>query len=82
MTEWISVKDRLPEKADRYLVYQIKEEHSHNLLNCNYPYPCCECNVAYFSYFEKEYWQWDSFTNLKCNPTHWMSLPLPPEKND
>ena len=76
MSEWISVKDKLPEKSGRYLVYEVKGEHSHNCAAYNYPYPCCKVNIAYF----RKYcppgidWMWNSFDDYKCNPTHWMEL--------
>ena len=78
--QWISVKDRLPEILGRYFVYEIKEEHLHNCAAFNYPYPCCCVNIAYFRSFQSNDWQWSSFTEMKCNPTHWMPLPQPPKE--
>lgn len=75
--DWISVKDRLPEFGGRYLVYEIRPEHIHNCLAFNYPYPCCECNIAYYCGIV---WNWHSTSNQKCSPTHWMPLPKPPKE--
>lgn len=77
--EWISVKDKLPEKSGRYMVYEVKEEHSHNCAAYNYPYPCCGVNIAYFRCFQSSNWEWSSFEKYKCTPTHWMPLPEPPK---
>lgn len=77
MSEWRSVKDHPPEKGGRYLVYEEKEEHMHNAAAFDYPYPCCDVNVAYFMRFG-ERWRWSSFETEKCTPTHWMQLPKAP----
>ena len=92
MNEWISVKDRLPEKPGRYLVYEEKDKHLtpttkvgglrrvivHNLLAFNYTYPCCKPNIAYYRQY-CDGWQWSSLSDNLCTPTHWMSLPEPPK---
>lgn len=73
--DWIKVSDRLPEKSGRYLVYEKMGDHSHNCAAYNYPYPCCEPNIAYFRCFQSNNWEWFSFAdNLDCKPTHWMPL--------
>ena len=80
MSEWISVKDRLPEKAGRYLVYEIMPKHMHNLAAHNYPYPCCVPNIAYYQKY-CDGWQFNSIDDRNPNPTHWMPLPEPPISN-
>lgn len=77
--EWVKCSNQLPEKSGRYLVYEIKEEHSHNCAAYNYPIACCESNIAYFRCFQSKDWEWNSFDENNCNPTHWMPLPNPPE---
>lgn len=79
MNEWINVEEKLPESSGRYLVYHKKGNHSHNCLAFNYPYPCCEPNIAYYKKY-CEGWQWNSRTEDKCMPTHWMPLPDKPDK--
>lgn len=79
MTEWISVKDRLPESEGRYLVYEKKPHHSHNCSIYNYPLGCCEPNIAYFKKYCNE-WEWNSWSEAKCTVTHWMELPERPKE--
>lgn len=60
--EWISVKDRLPEKKGRYLICDHKG-NIHILNHCNFyasPFGVSETNEWYFGV------------------THWMPLPEPP----
>lgn len=78
--KWIECSEKLPEKSARYLVYEEKDKHAHNCAAYNYPYPCCEVNIAYFRCFQTADWSWSSFTDMKCTPTHWMPLP-PPKEN-
>lgn len=78
MSEWIRVKDKLPETAGRYLVFELKPEHSHNCLAFNYPFPCCEPNIAYFRMYQMNDWEWHGRTQDNCSPTHWRELPSPP----
>ena len=79
MSEWIRIADRLPEKSGRYLVYEEKNEHGHNLAAFNYAYPCCEPNIAYYQRY-CDGWQWNSSYQNLCTPTHWMLLPEPPRE--
>lgn len=77
--EWISVEDSLPEKGGRYLVYEKKPPHAHNCAVFNYPYPCCEPNIAYFHAYSN-LWAWSSFSSDPCDPSHWMPIPEPPHE--
>ncbi len=78
MSEWINIHNQLPEKDGRYLIYELKPSHMHNCLVFNYPYPCCEPNIAFFQLFHLR-WSYHSNSNQPCNPTHWMPLPEPPQ---
>jgi len=80
MMEWIKVKDKVPRKSGRYLVFEEKDDHMHNCAAYNYPYPCCEINIAYYCAFDNS-WVWSSFEPSACSPTHWFYLPeLPREE--
>ena len=74
---WISVKDRVPEKGGRYLVYRMRESHSHMMVARAWSYPCCEPNIAY--YRPLGLWIWNDSEEKECLPTHWMPLPEPPK---
>ncbi len=75
-SKWISVKDRLPKKDGRYLVYDGDTGNYYD---------------SYFDETEGEFGEWqncfDTFTlgvidcewNSCPNVTHWMPLPEPPE---
>ena len=69
-SKWISVKDRLPEKEDWYLVFTTPNRGYKSI------------NKGYFC---KGY-DWDKFTprwhgsgGNWANVTHWMPLPQPPK---
>ena len=68
MSEWISVKDRLPEESGTYLayteyiIYVLKYSAIHKLFNV-------------YDSFEEETAQ-----KLCINVTHWMPLPEPPKE--
>jgi len=79
MSEWISVKDELPPKGGRYMVCEFTPHHLHNCLACNFPFPCCEPNIAYYRGYNNS-WQWHTGSDTECKPTHWMTLPKPPEE--
>jgi hypothetical protein len=77
MSEWISVKDRLPEAYGRFLVMTRCRFGMHILLAKDWPYPCCEVNIAYGGGGFP--WQWYSESkNPVGNVTHWMPLPEEP----
>lgn len=78
MSEWISVKDRLPEKKGHYLVY-IKGDFYRK------PYIRQFLNEKWFN--QPDIILWDRVGDLisidSCKPlkkvTHWMSLPERPQ---
>lgn len=78
MTEWISVKDRLPEENGRYLVYSSHKGIINASAN-SYPYPVNKVNIAYFSAYNSE-WKWSSFSDVECNPTFFAKIPNPPKE--
>ena len=83
MSEWISVKDKLPEKPGHYLV----------LTNVNYWHGgCMDKNPEFFGttkgyegttmsvldcFFDSTL-SWNRVPN--CHVTHWMPLPEPPKE--
>ena len=69
MSGWISVKDRLPEESDFYLVYIIANSCPKNR----------QIITLYFSNLSKRfiYGSDEIFT-----VTHWMLLPQPPKETD
>jgi hypothetical protein len=67
MNEWISVKDRLPEKSGAYLVYSPEVPvEAGNVWDCSF----YEVNGKDLS-FATGY-----------NVTHWQPLPAPPESEE
>jgi hypothetical protein len=65
---WISVEDRLPEKADRYLVAL---EFDGAIV------------VDFDDYEEfREGWDWLRYYDIEPPITHWMPLPEPPESEN
>ena len=84
MSNWISVKDRLPEKDGAYLCYctgcyagyQIVAHFTHHAeLDFDLNYNGCKGSVWYA--YDSEY---GNFT--MNNITHWMPLPSDPEKKE
>jgi len=67
MSEWISVKDRLPDDDENY--YEAV------LVYCVYG-GCKECDVAYLTTTKN--WL-DEKCNAQIPVTHWMPLPEPPK---
>lgn len=76
--EWISVKDRLPEKDGEYVVY-VQYPHVHLIMiiswASNYKgfYPDLKGRAVWYDY-DSEYGDCE-ITDV----THWMELPTPPE---
>ncbi len=66
MSEWISVKDRLPERDGRYIVFTDR--------NCVTTARFYVPMTFHDGYCRKGGWQY----NRKV--THWMPLPEPPEE--
>lgn len=66
-SEWISVKDRLPEKTRAYLVNHSSEKYS----------------ISNYSARHKMFGAFDCYDSTECadtDVTHWMELPEPPTK--
>ena len=80
--EWIKCSDKLPEKSGRYLIFEVKEEHSHNCAAYNYPIACCEPNIAYFRCFQANDWEFYTHAGSICKPDYWMTLPEKPNEGD
>jgi hypothetical protein len=84
MTEWISVKDRLPEIRDK--TRSSSESQKVLILDS-----CGDMYVGYLNFYgisgnrKEECYSWyENSTGCGCcseniNATHWMSLPKPPE---
>lgn len=68
MSEWISVEDRLPEKLIPVLVYHVEGCFLHE----------AQC-VAMLWDENQEWRKLIGGSRFERNPTHWMSLPEPPE---
>ena len=64
MTDWISVKDRLPEKTGSYLVFR----------NIGYGKQFFSIGIRLF------YEQAPEAFTMDKSVTHWMPLPDPPEE--
>lgn len=72
MTEWISVKERLPEKSGKYLVcigHQFDNFYITHLMTVDYSTKHKSFNASDFSEENNH-----AFTDV----THWMLLPEPP----
>lgn len=77
MCNWISVKDRLPDRGGDYLVYFIPDifwERPHPSLN-GY------VDIKQFDILRKEFYDSQCWDYLGESITHWMPLPEPPEVN-
>lgn len=70
MSEWISVKDRLPELNKNVLVYGGTENHpcKYNEMTESYFYKMSNCGIIKCAK-EDMYWK----------VSHWMPLPEPPK---
>lgn len=71
MSNWISVKDRQPEKSGRYLVY-IKTRGGFS-----------DCRTTEYSARHKAFNAFDILEDIRYafdDVTHWMPLPEPPEE--
>lgn len=79
MSEWISVKDRLPEADGRYLVVTSV---------CGVPFRDVANYTHKYAGFEEHLWgkaMWYDYDGEygdfeKTGITHWMPLPEPPEE--
>jgi Protein of unknown function (DUF551) len=66
MSEWISVKDRLPETGDDVLVWL---DHGCELASYLIPYG-----------WQSEFINWLEWAACRVNITHWMPLPEAPKE--
>ncbi len=81
MSEWISVKDRIPDKSGRYLVYT-------KLGSCNVFIAEYDGGIDDENKFGERFKERDAYTHEVIGYewwpyyeiTHWMLLPDPPEK--
>ena len=67
MSEWISVKDRLPEHDEKVIAY-------YGFGDCNLRFVS---TLDYYAHDPNPHWQHES-TGLIV--THWMPLPEPPKE--
>jgi hypothetical protein len=75
MSNWISVKERLPEKLLYVLVYAID---SGGYSPTRKTYPCAPQTAI--DYLENN-GKWSS-GHLRIKITHWQPLPAPPEEKE
>lgn len=80
MTEWISVKDRLPNPNEKVIVYNAENDgtfFARRLVS----------RFVWWDSVTKEYinWRWlpYGYTNIMlASVTHWMPLPEPPKETN
>lgn len=68
-SEWVSAKDRMPEKEGYYLTCAI---------GC--AVKNCQFDGTYFSYQQYDEEEWE-FVEVIWFPDYWLSIPLPPTTN-
>lgn len=76
MSEWISVKDRLPETYGDYIVVACDE-------GCPYGEGIWYSTVVVVADYYDGCWTWEQGSteyDLSGLVTHWMPLPKPPEE--
>ena len=81
MSEWISVKDRLPEIEQTVIVMQNFKENDHLKYN---PYVMAEDVSGGIYWSDKEFYLDHPTSDFPCvleNVTHWMPLPEPPSND-
>lgn len=73
MREWISVKDRLPEEADDFVLAAANGTYKNiRLVNA----------VMMAEYSQEEGWILEMYPEYReAEVTHWMPLPQPPEES-
>lgn len=72
MTEWISVKDKLPEENGCYLCWYEYFRYGHY----NRMYQTCDRG-----YFINGMWSGEPTNGTNAKVLYWMPLPNPPEVN-
>jgi hypothetical protein len=89
--EWISVKNRLPEKEQKVLCYDVNDENYDLPFLANYETRGISFWIKHKDHYEQDYKDVIGFFNEGdcCNSpeeinnvTHWMSLPDKPERNN
>lgn len=82
-TEWISVKDRLPEEDVDVLVYAVHKPE-HPAFGTTIRIAARRRLVFHFEKIGEPFWCAGQYFNTNYNVTHWMLLPEPPkeERND
>lgn len=70
MSEWINVKDKLPDKQDCYLTYYNTNDY------CIIDISGWDMKKQMFVYLDPEY-----YGDENENITHWMPLPEPPKED-
>lgn len=79
MSEWISVKDRLPEAT-----IGVREKAPVMSENVLCYWPGAGENSYEIAYYDHEYRKWTlpthAFKWADCDPTYWQPLPEPPEE--
>lgn len=60
--------------------HKEKPDNARNVLVCRLETGCPKISVAY--YCEKEWWFSGSNGPVRCNVTHWMEIPKPPDFQD
>ena len=73
LNEWISVKDKLPEKDGNYLVTACDE-------GCSAGEGIWYSMVVVVAEYYKGSWTWYDEYSLEGIVTHWMPMPEPPEE--
>lgn len=74
--EWISIKDRLPEKEGEYLCYR------HSFVGCGGYCAILRYGTIYNKGRQRTFYFFDSdYGNISvANVTHWMELPESPKE--
>ncbi len=79
MSDWISVKDRLPERVG------LEDDETEYVLVCeSFEYYGGGGKYVSICGYEKYGWsEWDNFGNVRAERiTHWMPLPEPPKEEE
>jgi len=77
MSEWISVKDRLPEDKVSVLIFVASENKIHASELCDLHKHGLSCEDWHLSYDSHEFLGFP-----KNEVTHWMHLPSPPKDTE